>query len=127
MIVRIEDTSALTTSEAARLFGLFDSPDIYSEVSLEEARAVLVAVLIKDMAYGSPLVQPEEAAELADLFLGAFACDDARYFTNGEFGKPRSSPNIGAGWSPATEHTFDSGVLVLGSRQVGCAWFMDED
>lgn len=126
LIVRIENTSAVTSSEAARLFGLFDSPDIYFEVAKEQAKSVLVAVLVKDMAYGSPLVQANEADELADAFFDSFAGDDARYFTNGELGKPRSS-SIGTSWSPATEHTFDSGVLVLSSRQTGCAWFMDED
>ncbi|RQP24909.1 hypothetical protein DZC73_08565 [Albitalea terrae] len=111
-----------------RLFGLFDSPDIYFEVSEEEAESVLVAVLVKDMAYGSPLVPPDEAVTLADAFLKSLGGGkDARYFTNGEFGKARSPANLGPRWSPATEHTFDSGILVLTSRQVGCAWFMDED
>jgi hypothetical protein len=127
LIVRIEDASAATPAEAARLFGLFDSPDIYFEVSRDEAKCVLVAVLIEDMAYGSPLVAPEEAAKLADAFFESFASEDAKYFTNGEFGKPRSHPDSGPSWRPATEHTFDSGVLVLTSQQVGCAWFMDED
>ena len=127
MIVRIEDTHVATPIEAARLFGLFDSSAVYHEVSKQEAKSALVAVLVKDMAYGSPLMPPDEAADLAEAFVRSLAGEDARYFTNGEFGKPRSHPNVGSRWSPATEHTFDSGVLVLTARQVGCAWFMDED
>lgn len=127
LVVRIEQGSVATPSDAARLFGLFDSPDIYVEVSLQEAKAVLLALLVKDMAYGSPLVEPEAASELVDSFFGSFPGDEVRCFTNGEFGKPRTSTPYSVGWSPATEHTFDSGVLVLTSREVGCAWFMDED
>ncbi|WKB55770.1 hypothetical protein [Eleftheria terrae] len=41
LIVRIEDASVATPCEAARLFDLFDSPDIYFEVSREEAKSVL--------------------------------------------------------------------------------------
>lgn len=127
LIVRIEDIGVATPLEAARLFGLFESPEIYFEVSEAEAKSVLVAVLVKDMAYGSPLVPPGDAVALADAFFGSFAANGARYFTNGEFGKPRLHPNIGPSWNPATEHTFDSGVLILSPRRIGCAWFMDED
>lgn len=116
-----------TPLDAARLFGLFDASAIQNEVSTEEAQSVLVAVLAKDMAYGVPLVPADEAAHLAETFLTSLVGEDVRYFTHGEYGKLRSHPNIGPSWSPATEHTFDSGVLVLNTRQVGCAWFMDED
>jgi len=127
LIVRIEPVAVECPMQAARLFGLFDAPDIYVEVSKDEARAVLVAMLVKDMAYGCPLVAPAEASRLADAFLGAIGSGTRRYFTNGDYGRPRVHPDIGPSGTPATAHTFDSGVLVLAAAQVGCAWFMDED
>lgn len=127
LIVRIESTCVSTPVEAARLFGLSDSAVVYNEVSREEAGSVLVEVLVKDMAYGCPLVPPDAAADLADAFLRSVQGEDARYFTNGTFGRPRLHANCGPSWNPATEHTFDTGVLVLTTKQVGCAWFMDED
>jgi len=125
LIVDIKPVALNSPSEAACLFGLFDSPEIYSEVSKVEAQAVLVTALTKDMAYNSPLVPLADATKLAAEFIDAFGKENARYYTNGDYGRPRSTP--GASWIPATEHTFDTGVLIVASKHAGCAWFMDED
>ncbi len=113
--------------EAASEFGLSTKPDTYIQVAVEEAIAVLANVIHEDMAYGYEFVPRERARELAAAFVSSFPQQSTRYFTNGTFGKPRESPNIGASWSPATEATFDTGVLVLSSESTACLWFKDED
>lgn len=112
-IVRVDDVEVRSAGEAARRFGLRASAEIYGEIPREEARAVLVAVLTRDMAYDCELMTASAAASLADQFLAQFDAGSARCFTN-------------AG-HPATDATFDTGILVLDAGRVGCAWFMDED
>jgi hypothetical protein len=113
--------------DAASEFGLVADADIYDEVSLEEAVAVLTSLMHKDMAYGVELVPIEQARELARSFINHFPADTTRYFTNGTYGKPSANKNFGASWTPATDATFDSGVLVLSSALTACVWCMDED
>ena len=127
VIVGVENVWAASADEVAALFGLATAPWIYREISRDEARAVLVAVLEKDMAYRCDLMTPAAAAFLADAFLGLFDSARARHFTNGEYGQPRGRFGHGPAWNPATDATFDTGVIVLDAGRVGCAWFMDED
>lgn len=123
-IVRIVSAPMDAPTDAARLFGLSGEPGVYVEVPEDEARAVLVAVLVVDMAYGCPLVPAAEAAALAEAFVETFRDEGSSPM---EYGRPRAHPDIGPSWTPATDHTFDTGVLVLSARRTGCAWFMDED
>ncbi len=126
-IVRIENVAVSSAGEAAGLFGLATAPWIYREVSREEARAVLLCVLEKDMAYRCELMPADAAASLADAFLSSFDAARARHFSNGDIALRARAKGHGQGWHPATDATFDSGVLVLDADRVGCAWFMDED
>jgi hypothetical protein len=113
--------------EAAAEFGLSERADTYTQVAAQEAVAVLANVIHEDMAHGYEFVPLERARELAAAFVSSFPPQTTRYFTNGTFGKPRESQNIGASWSPATEATFDTGVLMLSSEATACLWFKDED
>lgn len=126
-IVGIANVAVSSAGEAAGLFGLATAPRIYRRVSREEARAVLLCVLEKDMAYRCELMTADAAASLADAFLGSFDAARASYFTNGDHGLPRDTFGHGPTWNPATDATFDTGILVLDAGRVGCAWFMDED
>ena len=54
----------------------------------------------------------EQAEQLTDRFFGLFG-DGLRFFTNN--------------WCPATDATFDEGILVLGAKSCGCLWVEDED
>lgn len=111
---------------AAAEFGLFSSPGIYIEVSALEAESVLRGVLHRDMAYEScELVPLEEAARLAAEFIRQFSFESAKFYTNGEYGRPRVNSSVG--WTPATTATFDTGVLMVSPDRIACAWFMDED
>ena len=125
-IVEIKEVSVSSVESAAKLFGLSDGDEIYKKIDRLEAREVLKNVLHKDMAYRVKIMSSEKAKNLSEEFLTKFD-DRAEFYTNGEYGKSRKSPDVGPSWSPATEATFDTGVIVISSKIVGCAWFADED
>jgi hypothetical protein len=127
LIVEIRNVQVASVSEAAGLFGLSTVAEIYHEVSASEAERVIWAVLIEDMAYSRPLVPRDVANLLAREFIEEFALEEPHFYTNGEYGMPRSHTNIGPGWIPATKFTFDTGILVITPLRTACAWFMDED
>lgn len=110
---------------AAAEFGLLSSAGIYIEVSALEAESVLRSVLHRDMAYEREIVPLDEAARLAAEFIRQFSFESAKFYTNGEYGRPRINSSVG--WTPATEATFDTGVLMVSPNRIACAWFMDED
>ncbi|WP_192311768.1 hypothetical protein [Pseudoxanthomonas sp. PXM02] len=127
VIVGIRAVQGCTLEDAAGHFGLFPERAHYFEIDAAEAQAVLVAVLSRDMAYGINLVPPDEAQALAAAFVGQFAKESAGYYTNGDYGKPKTTSGVGPGWNPVTDATFDTGVLVVSPSRIACAWFMDED
>jgi hypothetical protein len=127
LIVGVKNEIASSVEHAAGKFGLATSPDTYFEITSEEAKAVLKAVLAFDMAYHCEWVPLPEADRLASTFVDIFESQGPTYYTNGEYGRPRKAPGIGPGWTPATDATFDTGILVLTRECIACAWFMDED
>ena len=56
-------------------------------------------------------------------FLRQASASDCSYFSNGDFFEGSSSHS----WNPATQATFDTGVLIVGSERAGCLWVEDED
>lgn len=126
-IAGIRRFEASSVAEAAAQFGLRASPDVYFEISAEEAHAVLVAVLHEDMAYGMERMPLDGARKLAAEFVAALGEGSARFYTNGEFGRPRKAPGAGPAWRPATDATFDTGVIAVSPTHIACAWLMDED
>ena len=111
-VVHVGASEATTLSEAARAFRLGFDDALYRAIDRTEARAVLVEVLHRDLAYRAELMTPARAAELADAFLEETARPGARYFTADQ---------------PATAATFDRGVLVLADSGSACLWVEDED
>ena len=107
----------------AKLFGLTDESNIYKNIERSEAIELLKVVLHKDMAYGAKIMSAEKAKNLTNEFIAEFS-DSASYFTNGDFGKNKSN---GISWTPATNATFDTGLIVISNGIVGCIWFADED
>lgn len=108
---------------AAQEFGLSGKAAIYREIQADEAVSVLATVLHRDMAYDQQIMPAARALGLAKAFADCFPRDTARFFTNGTFGRKREAPS----WSPATDATFDTGVIVLSSGIAACLWFQDED
>ena len=112
-----------SVSAVARSFELFEDAACYTEVTFTQALAILTRILHRDMAYGSELMAPGVAATLASSFLEQTSSPACSYFSNGDFFEESSSH----GWNPATQATFDTGVLVVGVERAGCLWVEDED
>ena len=125
-IAGIKEAKVKSVELAAELFGLSNDRGIYKKIERAEAIEVLKNALHKDMAYGVKIMSSEKAKNLAVEFIDVFG-SGAIFYTNGEYGKSRKNPNVGPSWSPATDATFDTGVIVIFSEVVGCAWFADED
>lgn len=120
---------SLSLAELATEFGLATDLASYKEIDAESARWLAELVLNQDMAYNSEIIPAVRAAELAGRFLAQFGTEGVRYYTNGTFheGRGQKLTWSGASWDPVTAATFDTGVLILGSRCSGCLWVEDED
>ena len=108
-------------TDVARTFGLSIDPLVYREISESTARAIAMHVLNEDLAYHVEVVPSNEALELVGQFFELCYTPEWRFFSNGD------SLKTGASWAPATEATFDTGVLIVGSDRSGCLWVEDED
>ena len=116
--------SAQSISTLAGEFHLEGTMTKYSEVDLIRARELLTYILHRDLAYNAPIMSIERAAELAERFLSQFENENARFFTNGVDYSPVSGIQS---FSPVTDATFDTGILVIGRSRSGCLWVEDED
>ncbi|MGB0865231.1 MAG: hypothetical protein ACPGSC_01905, partial [Granulosicoccaceae bacterium] len=76
--------------------------------------------------FSSRIMSTGTAEKLAKEFLSKFY-GRTQYFTNGDFGLTKKGGEFDAMWRPATEATFDTGVIAIGMVNIGCAWFADED
>ena len=108
--------------ELAREFGLHDDPSAFVPITASNAVALVASILHEDMAYSHPMMAEERANELAEQFLEQFGAE-AKLYSNGWTGWGTGS----VGWEPATDATFDTGVLIIGDDRSGCIWVEDED
>ncbi len=93
------------------------------EVDGRRAREFLTAILHKDLAYKVEVMPEARARGLSEEFLRSFGAHEVRFATNSA-DSPSAFP---FGWTPATEFTFDAGVVALGSAAAGLFWVADED
>ena len=115
--------------DVARSFGLRAIGESWREVDRAKAGFILRALLERDMAYNCEA----ESAPIADTtsaeFVSEFA-EDAKFFTNADWVEQANgvlnAREIGS-WMPATDSTFDSGILVLHTHRIGVCWLEDED
>ena len=125
--MRIVVDALAVVPELAREFGLADDPSNYKEIDAAAAWRLIQLILHQDLAYNAEVMPAGRAAELANQFLVQFSTDGVRFFTNGTFHEARGVTWSGVNWNPVTAATFDTGVLVIGSRVSGCLWVEDED
>ena len=127
----IRDRTFESPESVAAEFGLRSASLIYFEVDEPAALAILQRLLHEDMAYNSELMSVADAEFLANTFIELFRKQNGRYFSNGNWHLPHEEiePNVLAhpGWTPATDATFDGGILAIGDSSSGCVWFEDED
>jgi hypothetical protein len=116
-----------TADDVACLFGLRPLGEAWREVDSRRAATILRSILKRDLAYHVAADTAQDAAEIAGEFVRQFS-EGARYFTNGDWpdDNPTCDGRIGI-WTPATESTFDAGILVLHEHRVGVFWIEDED
>jgi hypothetical protein len=115
----------------AELFGLSPSEATYRKIDRPEAEQIMTRLLKQDMAYDSKIMKQSCAKRLCREFLAGVNDNDASYFTNIDYsdeGK-QIAPNAWAcpDWTPATEATFDAGIIVVSTGRSGCFWVEDED
>lgn len=99
--------SAPTVEELATEFGLFFDASCYRDIDEVSARMSIQNILHRDMAYGDEVMAEQQAKQSTDRFFAQFG-NGVRFCTNN--------------WCPATNATFDEGVLVIGSQRSGCLW-----
>ena len=109
----------MTVVEAARAFGLADDSATYRSIGRTEAEEIAVHVLRADLAYSLKIMSVLRAADLWRQFMALFEGQEVEFATN-----VLTDPTH---WMPATQATFDMGVLVIGSSKTGCLWVEDED
>ncbi len=93
------------------------------EVDADRASRFLVGLLHKDLAYKSELMPRHRAEWLAGEFLSSFGRFNSRFATN----SPDMPHEFPFSWTPATDFTFDAGVVVIGESGCGLYWVADED
>jgi hypothetical protein len=108
----ISSRLAPTIAELAQEFGLRNDPACYREIDETLAQLSVRRLLHRDLAYSGEIMPECQAIKLTEQFFAQFG-SGTRFFTNN--------------WCPATDATFDEGVLVIGVYHSGCLWIEDED
>jgi hypothetical protein len=108
----VSSLSAPTIAELAQEFGLRNDARCYREIDEATAQLSVRRLLHRDLAYSAEIMPECQAEKLTEKFFAQFG-GGARFFTNN--------------WCPATDATFDEGVLVMGPQHSGCLWVEDED
>jgi len=116
-----------SVGKAAVAFGLKDDEKLYRETDMEMARAIIVNVLHRDLAYGNRLIALGRAEELASQVMQRFAQGETHFYTNAEFKHGAAAALVLSRWDPATASSFDTGVIILSDSESACVWVADED
>ncbi len=107
----------------ATAFALRPATSTYRRIDREEAGRLLTRLLHRDLAYDAEIMPLADARRLAKELLALVP--DAELFTNRSFGKAPGEAVLA--WDPATDATFDTGVIALGPTRSLCVWVEDED
>ena len=119
--------AAKSVTTLAAAFGLKEDASLYHQVDAEMARAIIVGILHRDLAYGNRLLSLARAETLAGQIMQRFADPAIRFLTNGQFKQGAGAGLVLSHWDPATTSTFDTGVLILGTAESACIWVAEED
>ncbi|MFE5308566.1 hypothetical protein [Isoptericola sp. NPDC056605] len=109
--------------ELATAAGLTPLGRAWVEIDRGRAERFLAGLLRFDLAYKSEVMTQHRADWLAGEFVRAFGRYDVRFATN----SPDLPDRTAFGWDPATEHTFDAGLAVIGTMGSAIYWVADED
>ncbi len=119
--------AAKSVTTLAAAFGLKEDASLYHQVDGEMARAIIVGILHRDLAYGNRLLSLARAETLAGQIMQRYTDPAIRFLTNGQFKQGAGAGLVLSHWDPATTSTFDTGVLILGTAESACIWVAEED
>ena len=112
-----------SVSDAAKQMGLNADPATYQSLSSDDATSIITWILHKDLAYGQEII-PADRARRRALSLVQSLPSSASFYYNGNAPKDLG---ISIGWSPATDATFDGGIIALCGEFCFGIWVEDED
>jgi hypothetical protein len=116
--------------DAAVDFGLQPNERAFNEIDRNRARSILRYLLRYDLAYGCDLMTEEQSRQTIDLLMERLP-GDTRFYTNAEWDRRSTLGEnhiaSGTNWVPATDCTFDGGIIALAKNCSVCVWFGDED
>ena len=121
--IAVDLKEAETFDSVALRAGLKPLGTAWDEVDADFARTLLVELVRADLAYSSERLPRRRAKTIADAFLAHFDIPTSRFASNSS----RLPWQDGWSWDPATDQTFDAGVVVLGPSVSGVYWVADED
>jgi hypothetical protein len=93
----------------------------WHEIDAQHAEAVLTQVLHRDLAYQAEVMPMDRAMSLARALI-AHCGTRSKFATN-----TADIPGRLSTWFPASDATFDCGVLIIGDRACAVYWIEDED
>jgi hypothetical protein len=109
--------------EVAQEVGLRPLGKAWVEIDADRAELLLAHILRTGLAYSDEHMPEQRARWLAREFVGSCGSFGTRYATN--------TGDVPGGhswsWTPATDYTFDRGVVLLGTSRSACYWVADED
>ncbi len=120
------DVAWATRYEGLREAGFLNSDILQlSEVKTEDVEKLLIDVLSTDLCYKSEVMSKYSARELAKEFI-TLQDKQARFFTNSN--TPYSSSESAWSFTPITEATIDTGLMVKVGKQLdSMLWVADID
>lgn len=125
------DRSGATPDGIAKEFNLAPASKVnYFDIDASLTFEIAVLVLHRDLAYSTQIMPTDRAKDLAQRFIALFG-EPAQFCTNANFLKESPEGYPGSirlsSWNPATDATFDTGIIVIGKELAGCLWVEDED
>ncbi len=124
----VQDVEAADRLAAAQGFALLGPR--WRRIDLAAARRIIERILERDLAYDTAVMPADDAASLAEQWLG-LTSESRAFFTNGTWseGPVQTAPRATAGpsWDPITDSTFDAGVVAVDQERAVMLWVQDED
>lgn len=117
-----------TPKDVAAKFGLRREERAYRECDRDRAAVILQSLLQFDLAYGAECMSESETQSVIEALMELFPIE-TQFYTNGIWANTSSTGKevFNGGWTPATDCTFDAGIIALGKDFGACVWFGDED
>ena len=95
----------------------------WREISAAEALKILTSMLSVSMAYNISLLGSTLAKQVATRLISQFQSDSTHYLTNTQL----QTQGNALSWTPVTESTFDSAVVIYNREYIGIICIEDED